>query len=130
MQNISQDEAPDKKVDLALKRELGTAPPEPAAVANEYIDEVVEQRVNDAQVLLDALPEMPSTQVAYQLLIWLKYWTKAHGINDPKKGSLGSFGWRCILLAVLGELGVVPCLRAGSGKKSLQCKTACVQGHF
>ena len=24
-----------------------------------------------------------------------------------------SFGWRCILVAVLGELGAVPCLRAG-----------------
>ena len=51
--------------------------------------------------------------VACQLLVWLKYWTKLHGINDPKHGSLSSFGWRCILVAVLGEIGVVPCLRAG-----------------
>ena len=48
-----------------------------------------------------------------QLLLWLKHWTKAAGINEPKGGTLSSFGWRLLLLAVLIERGGLPCLREG-----------------
>ena len=48
-----------------------------------------------------------------QLLLWLKHWTKAAGINEPKTGTLSSFGWRLLLLAVLIERGELPCLREG-----------------
>lgn len=54
-----------------------------------------------------------SSSTALQLLIWLKHWTKSVGVNEPKSGSLSSFGWRSLLLAILMEHGVVPCLRHG-----------------
>ena len=50
---------------------------------------------------------------AKELFIWLKHWTKAHRINEPKGGSLSSFGWRCILLSMLVQATELPCLREG-----------------
>jgi hypothetical protein len=60
------------------------------------------------------LPSTESTDYTIQqLLLWLKHWTKSAGINEPKTGTLNSFGWRLMLLAVLIEDGTLPCLREG-----------------
>ena len=50
---------------------------------------------------------------AIELLLFIKYWSKLNRINEPKHGTLSSFGWRCIATSVLMELGLVPCLRQG-----------------
>jgi hypothetical protein len=59
------------------------------------------------------LKETFRTKSARRLLVWLKHWTKSGGINEPKAGTLSSFGWRLILMSVLIESGSVPCLRDG-----------------
>ena len=51
--------------------------------------------------------------VAMELFVWLKYWSAANQINNPKAGTLSSFGWRCLLVSVLIRAGILPCLREG-----------------
>eukprot|EP01012_Entosiphon_sulcatum_P010841 TRINITY_DN16461_c0_g1_i2.p1 TRINITY_DN16461_c0_g1~~TRINITY_DN16461_c0_g1_i2.p1 ORF type:complete len:586 (-),score=81.04 TRINITY_DN16461_c0_g1_i2:579-2336(-) len=44
---------------------------------------------------------------------YVKFWSKAHNLNNPKQGTLSSYSWRLVVLSYLLQHGVVPCLREG-----------------
>ena len=70
--------------------------------------------VEETDLFRRTLSECP---VGRLLLTFVKHWSKCAGVNEPKTGTLSSFGWRCIVLSVLIEQGAAPCLLDIAGNR-------------